>query len=79
MKEGGTSLNKTLREYNLVFKGLKMQRCTINSWCITESVKNRAASVKKKLYGTYLIIIPNERKFYELQVLQIVIHKVNRA
>ena len=22
MKEGGTSLNKTFREYNLVFKGL---------------------------------------------------------
>ena len=24
MKEGGTSLNKTFREYNLVFKGLKI-------------------------------------------------------
>ena len=24
MKEGGTSLNKTFREYNLVFKGLNM-------------------------------------------------------
>ena len=34
MKEGGTSLNKTFREYNLVFKGLKafmkmyMQYCS---------------------------------------------------
>ena len=26
MKEGGTSLNKTFREYNLVFKGLSINR-----------------------------------------------------
>ena len=25
MKEGGTSLNKTFREYNLVFKGLRLE------------------------------------------------------
>ena len=28
MKEGGTSLNKTFREYNLVFKGLTSLRVT---------------------------------------------------
>ena len=27
MKEGGTSLNKTFREYNLVFKGLTVCSC----------------------------------------------------
>ena len=32
-----------------------------------------------QLYGIYLIIIPNEREFYELQVVQIVGHKVNHA
>ena len=30
MKEGGTSLNKTFREYNLVFKGLNLSiRCLL--------------------------------------------------
>ena len=33
MKEGGTSLNKTFREYNLVFKGLNIDEthhvCTV--------------------------------------------------
>ena len=32
-----------------------------------------------ELYGIYLIIIPNETEFYELQVVQIVVHKVNPA
>ena len=32
-----------------------------------------------ELYGIYLIIIANEREFYELQVIQIVGHRVNCA
>ena len=34
MKEGGTSLNKTFREYNLVFKGLREKMKAYRRWTV---------------------------------------------
>ena len=50
MKEGGTSLNKTFREYNLVFKGLMALRRKLLRLCFPSL--NRSNSAEIRSYST---------------------------
>jgi len=77
-----SSISKSHGSSKINFTALKEALKTFSQKSKHHLLRNRRSKCTgddlwPDLYGIYLIIIPNEREFYELQVVKIVDQKVN--